>query len=62
MNVWILEAQHFNKFGSLDSSKVLSKGKYFLQNDPLKTRRFYEFILVDIDFVEISHIQNKDST
>ena len=62
MKVRILKAHHLNKSSSLDLSKKFPKGKYFLQNDSLKTRRFYEFILVDLDFVEVSHIQNRDST
>ena len=35
--------------------------KYFLQNNLDKTHRFYEFILVDSESVEISHIQNETS-
>ena len=62
MKIQILKSQHFNRFGLLDLSKVFSKGKYFIQNDPLKTRRFYEFILVDTDSIEVSHIQNQNTT
>ena len=62
MKVLILEAYHLNKSGSLDLSKVFLKGKYFLQNDTLKIRRFYEFILVDTNYVKVSHVQNKDFT
>ena len=62
MKIQILKSQHFNRFGLLDLSKIFSKGKYFIQNDPLKTRRFYEFILVDTDSIEVSHIQNQNTT
>ena len=34
----------------------------FLSNDLSKTRKFYEFILVDVDYVQISHIQNQEGT
>ena len=61
MKVWILESHHFSKFGSLDITKIFSKG-FFFQNDLVKTRKFYEYILIDTDFVEITHILNKDST
>ena len=61
MKVWILESHHFSKFGSLDITKIFSKG-FFFQNDLVKTRKFYEYILIDTDSVEITHILNKDST
>ena len=34
----------------------------FLSNDLSKTRKFYEFILVDTNYVQISHIQNQEGT
>ena len=62
MKIHILESHHFSKSGYIDLTKIFLKGKFFLQNDILKTRKLYEFILVDIDSIEISYIQNKDST
>ena len=34
--------------------------KYFISNEVLKTRRFYEFILVDTESVQISHVMNPE--
>ena len=63
MKVWILESHHFSESSSLDVTKSFQKEIFFFfQNDLVKTRKFYEFILVDIDSMEITHIQNKDST
>ena len=61
MKVWILESHHFQSLVHW-TLQNLFKRNFFFQNDLVKTRKFYEFILVDIDSVEITHIQNKDST
>ena len=62
MKICILKSHHFSKTGTIDLTKIFLKGKFFLQNDILKTRKLYEYILVDTDSVEIWYIQNKDST
>ena len=62
MKIHILESHHISKIGSLDLKKIFPQGIFYLQNDILKTNKFYEFIIADTDFVEISHIQNKEST
>ena len=62
MKVQVLEPFQISNSGKPKLSKIFSKGKYFLQNNLDKTRRFYEFILVDTKSVEISHIQNESST
>ena len=56
--IQILEADHI--FASEDFD--FQKEKYFKSNDVLKTSRFYEFILVNTEFVQISHIKNTEST
>ena len=35
---------------------------FFISNDVSKTHRFYEFILVDTESVQISHIRNSEAT
>ena len=62
MKVQVLKPFQISNSGKPKLSKIFSKGKYFLQNNLDKTRRFYEFILVDTKSVEISHIQNESST
>ena len=47
LSVQILEADHKSASGSFELQKIFQKEKYFLSNDISKTRRFYEFILVD---------------
>ena len=61
MKVQVLEPFQISNSRKLELSKIFSKGKYFLQNNLDKTCRFYEFILVDTESVEISHIQNESS-
>ena len=39
---------------SIDLSKIFAKNKYFLQSNLDNTRKFYEFILVDTESIEIS--------
>ena len=41
---------------SIDLSKIFAKNKYFLQSNLDKTRKFYEFMLVDTESIEISHV------
>ena len=40
---------------------IFPQGVTFNSNDPLKTRQFYEFILVDTDSVEITHNTDKNN-
>ena len=62
LKVQVLEPFQIFDFGKPNLSKKFPKGKFFLQNNLEKTRKFYEFILVDSDFVEITHIPNESST
>ena len=62
LKVQVLEPFQNLKSGKPDLSKFFAKNKYFLQSNLDKTRKFYEFILVDTEFVEISHFQNESST
>ena len=61
MKVQILKPFQISKSRKLDISKKFPYGKFFLQNNLEKTHKFYEFILVDTDSMEIFHIQNKTS-
>ena len=61
MKVLVLEPFHLSNSGKPEISKIFSQGKYFIQNNLEKNRKFYEFILIDTDYVEISHIQNQTS-
>ena len=54
----ILEADHLSASGSIEN--IFQNEKYFISNEILKTRRFYEFILVDTESVQISHVQNPE--
>ena len=54
----ILEADHISASGSIATKKIFQNEKYFISNEILKTRRFYEFILVDTKSVQISHVKN----
>ena len=62
LKVQVLEPFQILNSGKLDLSKNFAKNKYFLQNNLDKTRKFYEFILVDTNSVEIFHFQNESST
>ena len=62
LKVQVLEPFQISNSGKLDLSKFFVKSKYFLQNNLDKTQKFYEFIIVNIDSVEISHFQNESST
>ena len=61
MKVQVLEPFHLSNSGKPEISKIFSQGKYFIQNNLEKNQKFYEFILIDTDYVEISHIQNQTS-
>ena len=62
MKVQVLEPFQISNSGKPDLSKIFYKGNFFLQNNLEKTHRFYEFILVDIESIEISRIQNESYT
>ena len=55
LNIFIFQTLETRNF------KKNSHEKYFLQNNLEKTRQFYEFILIDINYVEISYSQNQNS-
>ena len=59
--IQILEADHKSSLGSFELQKNFQKEKYFLSNDISKTRRFYEFILVDTESIQVSHIKNPEN-
>ena len=56
----ILEADHILASGSIAVKKIFQNEKYFISNEILKTRRFYEFILVDTESVQISYVKNSE--
>ena len=56
----ILETDHISVSGVIDTKKIFQNDKYFISNEILKTRRFYEFILVDTESVQISHVKNPE--
>ena len=58
----VLEADHLSASGSIITEKIFQNEKYFISNEVLKTRNFYEFILVDTESVQISHIKNPEGT
>ena len=58
----ILEADHLSASGSIITEKIFQNEKYFISNEVLKTRRFYEFILVDTESVQISHVKNPEES
>ena len=45
--IHVLEADHKSASGSFELENFFQKEKYFISNDISKTRRFYEFILVN---------------
>ena len=47
----ILETDHISAFGEISTKKIFQNDKYFISNEILKTRKFYEFILIDIESV-----------
>ena len=54
----ILEPDHISVSGEIAIKKIFQNEKYFISNEILKTRIFYEFILVDTESIQISHVQN----
>ena len=44
------------------SKFFFQKDKSFISNNVSKPHRFYDFILVAIKFVQISHIRNSEDT
>ena len=50
--IQVLEADHKSASGSFKLQKNFQKEKYFISNDISKTRRFYEFILVDTESIQ----------
>ena len=60
--IQILEANHISASRTFDLQKLFQTDKFFITNDVSKTRRFYEFILVDTKSIQISHIRNSEDT
>ena len=60
--IQVLEVDHRSATGSFELQKIFQKDKFFVSNDISITRRFYEFILVDIESVQVSHINNPEGT
>ena len=58
----VIEADHLSASGTIITEIFFQKNKYFISNEVLKTRKFYEFILVDTESVQISHIRNPEGT
>ena len=58
----VLEADHRFASGYFELQKNFQKGKFFISNDISKTRRFYEFILVDTESIQVSHVKNPEGT
>ena len=56
----ILETDHISVSGEISTKKIFQNDKYFISNEILKTRKFYEFILVDTESVQISHVKNPE--
>ena len=45
----IIEPDHISVSGEISIKKIFQNDKYFISNEILKTRKFYEFILVDTE-------------
>ena len=58
----ILKAYHIYAIGDFDYQKKIQKEKYFKSNDISKTRKFYEFIIVDTESIQISYTKNFECT
>ena len=56
----ILEPDHISASGEIAIKKIFQNEKYFISNEIPKTRIFYEFILVDTESIQISHVQNPE--
>ena len=57
----VLKADHRSASGSFEL-QIFQKDKFFISNDISKTRRFYEFILVDTESIQVSHVRNPEGT
>ena len=53
----ILKTDHISASGVISTKKIFQNDKYFISNEILKTRKFYEFILVDTESIQISHVK-----
>ena len=62
MLIQVLEADHKSASGSYEIKNIFQKDKYFLTNEISKTRRFYEFIFVDTESIQVSHVKNPEGT
>ena len=60
--IQVLEVDHKSASGSFELQIFFQKDKFFMSNDISKTRRFYEFILVDMESIQVSHIKNPEGT
>ena len=62
--IQILEADHILASGSFHLQFFFQKDEvfFFISNDVSKTRRFYESILVNTEYVQILHIRNFEDT
>ena len=60
--IQVLEVDHKSASGSYETQNFSLKDKYFLTNEISKTRRFYEFILVDTESIQVSHVKNPEDT
>ena len=58
--IQVLNVDHRSASGSFELQKIFQKEKYFVSNDLSKTRRFYEFILVDTESIQVSHVRNPE--
>ena len=60
--IQVLEVDHRSASRSFDLQSIFQQDKFFVSNDISKTRRFYEFILIHMKSVQISHIKNPEGT
>ena len=58
----ILEPDHISASGEISIKKIFQNDKYFVSNEILKTRIFYEFILVDTESIQILHVKNPEGS
>ena len=62
MLIQVLEADHKSVLDTFEIKNIFQKDKYFLTNEISKTHRFYEFILVDTEYIQVSHVKNHEGT
>ena len=60
--IQVLEVDHKSASGSFELQNFFQKDNFFISNDISKTCRFYEFILVDMESIQVSHIKNPEGT